>query len=118
MANLKRHTIQLVKEVKEGEIITETYITPVFLPFSTVYEATDLLDDVTHNKKKKTERKLIEELVDFVVNRLYKGQFTKEELNNGLHGPDAVETLYAQLTFIARGEQDEVSKKFLAKKNS
>ncbi len=26
--------IELVKEVKEGEIVTEKYLTPVFIPFS------------------------------------------------------------------------------------
>ncbi|WP_286201365.1 hypothetical protein [Bacillus sp. ISL-4] len=41
MANLKRNMIELVKEVKEGEIVTEKYLTPVFIPFSVVYEALD-----------------------------------------------------------------------------
>ncbi|MGW8428824.1 hypothetical protein ACWGJQ_25825 [Peribacillus simplex] len=39
MANLKRNMIELVKEVKEGEIETVKYLTPVFIPFSVVYEA-------------------------------------------------------------------------------
>ena len=43
MANLKRNMIQLVKEVKEGgEVITETFLTPVFISFSVVYESVDI----------------------------------------------------------------------------
>jgi len=34
MAELKRHMIELVKDVKEGELVTEKYLTPMFLPMS------------------------------------------------------------------------------------
>ena len=115
-SNLKRNTIELVKEVKEGEVITETYITPVFMDFSAVYIATDLMEDVAKNPGKKTERQIVSELADFVANVVYKGQFTKEELQNGLHAPNAVDTLYSQVLFIVRGEQSDETKKFLAKK--
>lgn len=109
--------IELVKEVKEGEIITENYLTPVFLTSSFVYEATDFMQDVTENPNKKAEKQIIQELLDFVT-RVYKNQFTKEELENGLHAPDLVSTLYAQVVFIARGEQDDATKKFLRAKKA
>ncbi|MGD7021781.1 phage tail assembly chaperone G [Rossellomorea vietnamensis] len=116
MANLKRNMIELVKEVKEGEIVTEKYLTPVFIPLSTVYQAIDLTNDIEKNTKL-NEKELIEKLIDFVANNIYKGKFTKVELTNGLHAPDAVQTLYEQILFIARGQQSEETKKFLAKKN-
>jgi hypothetical protein len=116
LANLKRNMIELVKEVKEGEIVTEKYLTPVFIPLSTVYQAIDLTNDLENNTKL-NEKELIEKLIYFVANDIYKGQFTKEELTNGLHAPEAIKNLYEQILFIARGQQNDEAKKFLAKKN-
>lgn len=115
MANLKRNMIELVKDVKEGEIVTEKYLTPVFLPMSVVYEALDLSDELASGQAK--ERDMIDKLLDFVANKVYKGQFTKEELINGLHAPDAIQSLQEQILFIAQGQQTDETKKFLAKKN-
>jgi hypothetical protein len=60
---------------------------------------------------------MIEKMLDFVANDLYKGQFTKEDLINGLHAPEAVEILLEQLLFVANGQQTDETKNFLAKKN-
>lgn len=54
MANLKRNMIELVKEVKEGEIVTEKYLTPVFIPFSVVYEAIDMTDEIDKSESSKS----------------------------------------------------------------
>lgn len=115
MANLKKHTIELVKSVKEGEIETEMYWTPAFLQYSYVYEAVDLMEDWAKNPNKKKDKVVIEETADYVV-RLYGEQFTKEELLNGLHAPELGERLYEQVRFVAQGEQNDATKKFLAKK--
>lgn len=115
MANLKRNMIELVKEVKEGEIVTEKYLTPVFMPLSVVYEALDLSEELSKGEAK--EKEMIDKLLDFVVNKVYKGQFTKEELMNGLHAPDAIQTLQEQIIFVAQGQQTDETKKYLAKKN-
>ena len=115
MANLKRNMIELVKEVKEGEIVTEQYWTPVFLPMSVVYEAIDLM--VEEEQSKSNEREMIDKLLDFVANKIYKGQFTKDELLNGLHAPDAIQVLQEQILFIAQGQQSDETKNYLAKKN-
>jgi len=116
MANLKRNMIELVKEIKEGEIIAEKYLTPVFIPLSVVYQAIDLTAE-TKNGGNVTEKELIDKLLDFVANDVYKGQFTKEQLINGLHAPDAIQTLQEQILFIARGQQTNETKKYLAKKD-
>lgn len=114
MANLKRSMIELVKEVKEGEVITEKYLTPVFLPLSVVYEAVDLADYLSKTKDK--EKVKLERLADFIANEVFGKQFTKEELMNGLHGPQAIEILQSQLMFASNGIQDDETKNFLAKK--
>lgn len=114
MANLKRNMIELVKDVKEGEVVTEKYLTPVFIPLSVVYEAIDLTAEMEEGGQ--SERELLGTLIDFVANKIYKGQFTKEELENGLHAPDAVQVLQEQILFIAQGQQTDATKEFLAKK--
>ncbi|MFP3512960.1 hypothetical protein SB775_25800 [Peribacillus sp. SIMBA_075] len=119
MANLKRNMIELVKEVKEGEILTEKFLTPVFIPFSVVYEAIDLteeMDKSEDNKKSSSEKEMIDKLLDFVANKIYNKEFTKEDLFNGLHAPDAIQTLQEQIIFVAQGQQTDETKKFLAKK--
>ena len=80
MAALKRNMIELVKEVKEGELITEKYMTPVFIPFSVVYEALDMVAEIDQNKL--SEKELLEKMIDFVASRVYNNQFTKEQLFN------------------------------------
>lgn len=116
MANLKRNMIELVKEVKEGEIVTEKYFTPVFIPLSVVYQAIDLSAEMQSNEKT-SESEMVDKLLDFVANDIYKGQFTKEELINGLHAPEAIDTLQQQIMFITYGQQTNETKKFLAEKN-
>lgn len=114
MANLKRNMIELIKEVKEGEIITEKYLTPVFIPFSIVYEALDMVAEID---KSKTEKDLLDKMMDFVATRIYNNQFTKETLFEGLHAPDASRVLYEQILFITQGAQNEETKKYLERKN-
>lgn len=114
MANLKRSRINLVTEVKEGEIITKTFLTPPFLPMSIMYEGLDVAESIENDGL--TEREKMEKMTIFVADTLYKGQFTTEELVNGLHGPEAVDTLQEQLIFATNGYQSDDTKNFLAKK--
>lgn len=114
MANLKRNMIELVKEVDGDNVKTEKYLTPPFIPLSVVYEAMDLAEEM--EKGEKSERDMIEILLDFVANRVYGKQFTKEELLNGLHAPDAIQTLQDQVLFVSQGQQTDETKNFLAKK--
>lgn len=114
MANLKRSKIELVLEVKEGEVITKTYLTPPFLPLSVVYEGLDLAAEIEDGDL--SEREKLEKLTVFTADTLYKGQFTVDELTNGLHGPEAIETLQEQLIFSTNGYQSDETKNFLAKK--
>ncbi|MBK5445998.1 MULTISPECIES: phage tail assembly chaperone G [unclassified Peribacillus] len=54
MANLKRNMIELVKEVKEAEIETVKYLTPEFIPFSVVYEAIDMTQEIDKSEEAKS----------------------------------------------------------------
>lgn len=116
MANLKRNMIELVTDVKEGELVTEKFLTPVFIPLSVVYQALDLVSEMEQGTDK-NEKEMLDKLIDFVTNYIYTGQFTKHELENGLHGPEAVDILREQILFVTQGYQSDETKKYLAKKN-
>jgi hypothetical protein len=115
MANLKRNMIELVKEVKEGEIITEKYLTPVFIPFSVVYEALDMVEEIDKSKK---EKDLLEKMLDFVATKVYNNQFTKDDLVKGLHAPDSSRVLYQQILFITQGAQSDETKKYMSERKN
>ncbi|SHI02141.1 phage tail assembly chaperone G [Virgibacillus chiguensis] len=120
MANLKRHMIEIVKEVKAGETVTEKFLTPIFLPMSVVYEAIDLsaeIEKVADDDSVKKEKELMEKMLVFVSDKIYGKQFTKDQLFNGLHAPDAIKVLQDQILFVSRGMQNDETKKYLAKKN-
>lgn len=92
--------IKLVTEVKEnGEVETKTYLTQGFIPFRLLYEATDIMAGL----EEKSEMEAMEIMLDFVV-RIYNGQFTKDELLDGLESGKAVEEIQSQIEFIASGE--------------
>lgn len=116
MANLKRNMIELVKEVKEGEIVTEKYLTPPFIPFDVTYVAVELAEELQNPSSELSEREILDRLVDFVAKEVYKDQFTSAELRSGLHAPDAAGVLQDQVMFIAQGQQNDETKKFLEKK--
>lgn len=116
MANLKRNTITLVKEILDGEVTTETYITPVFIPLDVIYEAMDLMEKLEDKEENISERDMFDLLIDFITNKIYNGRFTVEELRKGLHAPQAINELKDQLAFIIQGQQTDETKKFLEKK--
>lgn len=117
MANLKRNMIELVKNPEEvlngGEPELERFWTPAFIPFSIVREAIGLQVETEEEGK---ELEIMDKLADFVANRIYNKQFTKDDIYNRLHAPNAIETLQEQILFVAQGHQTEETKNFLAKK--
>ncbi|WP_213810605.1 phage tail assembly chaperone G [Jeotgalicoccus sp. WY2] len=139
MANkLKRNYIQLVEKVNDkGEPEFETYLTPHFISASVWYESIDTLDQIqTMEDDLKAEYKAAEEadepvelkssstlmkeqiemLMDTVV-KIYGKQFTKKDLKAKMHAPNMIEDLREQLEFIASGQQDEATKKFVESKS-
>ena len=117
MANLKRNMIELVTDVKDGEIVTEKYLTPPFLPFGAVYEAASLRKKmVEFEGDVEDEKKLYDEIFAFIADTVYGKQFSRKELEAGLHAPDAGEVITSQILFVAQGDQSDETKKFLEKK--
>lgn len=116
----KRNFIKLIQIDKQGNAITDsegnakfdTFITPTQIPFRKIYDAADLMDEASDEEKSAQEN--IDQMLDMVVD-IYNKQFTKDDLLDRLHAPDAVEELQGQIEFIAQGQMDEERKKELAK---
>ncbi|MFK3938944.1 phage tail assembly chaperone G [Alkalihalobacillus sp. NPDC078783] len=112
---LKRHMIELVKNVEEvqkgGEVVLERFWTPILIPFRKVQEALQMQVDI--EKEETTELAAMDMMANFVAKDIYDNQFTVDDLYNRLHAPDALATLQAQLAFVAQGDQTNETKKFL-----
>src|SRR5699024_5175211 len=116
----KRNFIKLTQIDKKGNTVTDTegnakydtFITPTQIPFSKIYDATDIIDGVSDENTSAQEN--IDQMLDMVVD-IYNNQLTKDDLLDRLHAPDAVEELQEQIEFIAQGQMDEERKKELAR---
>lgn len=103
------------QEVSEGgEPQIKKYWTPAFIPFTKVREAMELAAEMEKGEGKPAEQ--MDKLADFVVD-VYGGQFSKDDLYDGLHAPNAIPVLQDQIMFIAQGQQSESTKDFLKKQN-
>lgn len=126
---LKRNKLDIVTGVNDqGEIQVNTYITPVFISSELWYEAIDTMEQLDEMEKENAalpedeQRKMselmseqIDLLIDMVV-KIYDNAFTRDQLKEGLHAPQIMETLQNQVLFIAQGQQDEETKKYFEKK--
>lgn len=129
-SKLKRNYIQLVEgENDKGEPILETYLTPHFISAELWYECIDVMDELEqmeNNQKNDDEenqksmasmmKEQMDMLMDTVV-KIYGKQFTKKELRAKMHAPNMIEDLQNQVQFIAMGQQDEETKKFVESKS-
>lgn len=96
----KQMTIELVTEVKEnGELVTQEFKTPIFIPFSKLIKITKELQGL----EDKSEMEAMEEMAKVICD-LYNKQFTPEQLMDGLHSPDAVRIIKENVEFISTGE--------------
>ena len=108
----KRNFIKLVQVDKKGNAVTDTegnakfdtFITPTQIPFRKIYDAADLMDGASDVEKSAQEN--IDEMLNMVVD-IYNHQFTKDDLLDRLHAPDAVEELQQQIEFIAQGQMED-----------
>lgn len=120
MAELKRNRIELFKEMKDDEPVMESFLTSPFMPMSVILEANDML--AKHEGKElgtmkaQEMREFLDDMADFVAKRVYNNQFTKQDIFDRLHSPDAISELQQQIAFVALGIQSNETKKFLAKK--
>lgn len=126
MGNLNRNSIELFKEMKGEEVVTEKFWTVPFPSLAMVYEAADMIgayDELQLEAIRKNEvptskevRNHMEEMAEFIADRLYGKQFTKEDLAERFYGPNAFEALREQVLFVATGVQSDETKKFLETK--
>ena len=122
MANLKRNSIELVKEVKGDEIEKQRFLTPPFTPTRITKEALGILakyEELEIEKGHLSANDLVtmmDDMSEFIANRLYDGQFTKEDLDEKYHGPNAFEDFKQQVQFTASGMQSQETKNFLKSK--
>jgi hypothetical protein len=132
---LKRNYIQLVtnpEEVAKGEAKPkfDTYLTPSFIPLEVFYETIEVMEEVENMEaeaqKKQDEGekvsavKLIRQQMDTMMStviKIYGGQFDLADLKAGMHAPNMQEELRKQVEFIASGQQDEATKKFVESKS-
>lgn len=121
---LKRNYIQLVEGKKDdGTPIIETYLTPHHIPLDIWYEAVDVMEDLEKMEEENAEAEdpksmsvLMKAQMDMlmdVVLKIYGKQFDKKKLRAGLHAPSVIEDLTQQVQFIAAGQQDDETKKFV-----
>lgn len=110
---MKRNFIKLIEKMNEnGEPQFKTYITPAFIPFRTMYEATDVKDELEGGEL--TERQQMDLMLDMVVS-IYGNQFTRDQLIDGLHAPETLQALNEQIDWVAQGRMNEERKKELMK---
>src|SRR5699024_992449 len=124
MAHLKKNLLELVKNTEEvnkgGEVVIGRFWTPVHIRVEVMYEALDLSEEMANiesGKSKNSFRDAMDLMMDFIGNKAYNGPFTKDDLLERLHAPDAINTLQEQIMFIAQGETSDSTKNFLANKN-
>ncbi len=61
-----------------------------------------------------SQRQLFDMMIDFVVS-VYENQFTRDDVLDRLHAPDATEELQSQIQFVAQGQMGDERKKELKK---
>ncbi|PTI48449.1 phage tail assembly chaperone G [Staphylococcus succinus] len=101
-------------EDKNGNFQFDTYFTSNFIPYRKTYEATDIMEGKTEDGKELSEKDMLDRMLDFLVD-IYKKQFTRDDLLDRLHSPNANDEIRAQVQFVAAGQMDEDRKKQLAK---
>lgn len=124
MANkYKTNAIELVQDEENGEVQTKVYYTPTYIKGGVLLEALALSEefmgqaDKDGKEERMSEPEMIDKLASFVADRIYNGQFSKDELIDGLHAPSLMQTLQEQVVFVSRGEQTKEAKKLVEKKN-
>lgn len=115
MSNLKQHYILFTTQNEKGEFETTPVFTPEFIPFKTVIAATKMAAEIQKADSSDAEMAMLNKMIDFVANDIYNGKITREDIENKLHAPDALETLKEQIAFVSQGYQTKEQKEFVKK---
>ncbi|ANZ33072.1 phage tail assembly chaperone G [Staphylococcus carnosus] len=101
-------------EDKNGNFKFDTYFTSNFIPYRKTYEATEIMEGKNNEGKELSEKDMVDRMLDFLID-IYNNQFTRDDLLDRLHSPNANDEIRAQVEFVAAGQMDEERKKQLAK---
>lgn len=104
--------IELVTNFETGE--KETFFLPAHIKGSVALDGLELGKEM-QKKGDDVGRKDFEKIADFVAKRLYNGQFTRDQLIDGLNATDVFTELMNQLSAVL-GSQD--SENFTPEKKS
>src|SRR5699024_4886879 len=102
--------------LKGGEPELEKVWTPYFIPWKTVREGMQLLME-KEDGESTNDFEMIEEMEEFIVNKIFNGTITIDDLQNRLHAPDAVKTMQEVIEFVTSGQESDELRAFLEKKN-
>lgn len=109
----KLNFIELITSEKEnGEFETKVYFTPKYLPFSELMNLFEKVEEIEKTEEDSGTNS-IQEMFKLVAEDIYKNQFTVQELMDGLHAPEAMTEIRAQIQFVSQGEQSEENEKRL-----
>lgn len=114
MANLPFKTIKLLanpEAVQKGQDAEyKTYYSTEHIPLRVTLNAVKSQKKLMDSKGTADEAEMIEWMINIVVKDIYKGQFTEDELLDGLHAATAMETLQEQLAFAMGGGKSDTKK--------
>lgn len=115
MAKTKRNAIELNVgyDEEKDKPVTKVYYTSPYLSGRLFRDALSISSELEDSED---EMANLDKLLNFVASDIYSGQFTAEELEEGLPPYRIVQECQEQVFFVARGEQSESSKKLLEKK--
>lgn len=108
---MKRNFIKLIKEEKDGKVIYDTYLTPAFIPLRKMTQAIEFM---SNKESEEDDAQMFFKMIDMVVD-IYDNQFTKDDVLDRLHAPDAIRELQSQIQFVSEGQMSDERKKELAK---
>lgn len=113
---MKRNFIKLIKNPEEvlkgAEPLYNTYVSPNFVPYRKMYEALEILEKNSGEDSDVSQVEITNIMIDFIC-ELYGNQFTKDDVLDGIHSPNANEEIESQIQFFAQGVQTDSQKKEL-----
>lgn len=105
-----------VNDAGEQELVEKEFPYPIFVPGGLVKKAIDLGAKLEKSSDS-VSGKLIDDLADFTV-ELYGKQFTRQELVDGVHAEELMDTLLNNMMSVLGSDaQENETKKFIEEKS-
>lgn len=111
MTNTNKLEIVVNFETEE----TKTFHQPNFIKGSVIREGVKLGKEM-EDMESELDADIIDKMCEFVANKLYDGQFTSEELMDGIDARQLLKTLIDQISNVLGGGESNEGKPSKAKK--